>query len=217
MAATSPKSSSLSSHRSSPLSITPAKTTTKITTSAPTETDATPTRRPPTKPTTSAPSPSTSKPAKPRPTLRILCLGDSLTSGWCPNHPLRPHPYAPRLSAVLSPAFPSLAVVADVDGVPGDTAARIARRAERRFLTRGGGTPYDWTVVLGGTNDVYLGAARAESVFAELRGVWGVPLAKGGRVLACTVPEGGMDEDVEEERERVKLNELIRGHKQEGL
>lgn len=157
--------------------------------------------------------------AKPRPTLRILCLGDSLTSGYLASTPTQhPHPYAARLAAVLSPAFPSLAVVADVDGVPGDGAARIARRAERRFLTRGGGTPYDWTVVLGGTNDVLLRGAGARDVFEALRGVWGVPLSKGGRVLACTVPESGDEEGDRRARdEREELNGLIRSHKQEGL
>lgn len=189
----------------------PPTTTTTTTTSTTATTSLSPPSSTPTQP----------RPPKPRPTLRILCIGDSLTAGYTSS--ARLHPYATRLSARLSQAFPSLAVVVDLDGVPGDGVARLARRVEPRFLARGGGTSYDWTVVLGGSNDLApLGrAAGGAEVFEALRRVWAVPLSKGGRVLACTVPDAGVGVGGEvAERAaggRDEVNALIRNHRQEGL
>lgn len=154
--------------------------------------------------------------AKPKPTLRILCFGDSLTSGFssAPNHP-----YAHALTTTLTHAFPSLTIDAHVDGQPGDfvslSNSRFLSRIEPTFLTKGGGTPFDWTVVLGGTNDLALGV-EAESLFEALRRVWAVPLSKGGRVLACTVPDSKPGKGTVAGR-RAELNALIRGWRQENL
>ena len=76
--------------------------------------------------------------------LRILCLGDSLTSGWPAQHA-----YAGRLAATLEAADPGLAVRVDVDGVPGDPVVRgsFRDRMQRRWAEK----QYDWTIVLGGT------------------------------------------------------------------
>lgn len=178
-----------------------------------------PSRKPDLAAHTSSTSPS-SKPKRPKPTLRILCFGDSLTSGYSSSS--TDHPYSSRLTTVLSRAFPSLNIDAQVDGLPGDVVclpgSRFLRRIEPKFLTRGGGTPYDWTVVLGGTNDLAF-QYSAEQIFAGLRDVWAVPLSKGGRVLACTVPEAGVKGAVGErtKRRRDELNGLIRTHRQEGL
>ena len=96
--------------------------------------------------------------------------------------------------------------------------SRFLRRIEPKFLTKGGGTPYDWTVVLGGTNDLAF-QFTAEEIYKALRDVWDVALSKGGRVLACTVPEAGVRGQVGErtKKRRDELNELILGHRQENL
>lgn len=169
------------------------------------------------KPATTIPDSTAPKPRpKPKHTLRILCFGDSLTSGYSssPNHP-----YSHHLTTTLTRAFPSLTIDAHTDGVPGDTVSlpgsRFLRRIEPPFLSRGGGTPFDWTIILGGTNDLALGV-EPDRVFESLRKVWAVPLSKGGRVLACTVPDAGTkrQQDVDA---RSELNGLIRGHRQENL
>ncbi|KAJ4396727.1 hypothetical protein N0V93_000948 [Gnomoniopsis smithogilvyi] len=153
---------------------------------------------------------------KPKHTLRILCFGDSLTSGYSSSPD---HPYSHHLTTTLTRAFPSLTIDAHTDGVPGDTVSlpgsRYLRRIEPPFLSRGGGTPFDWTVILGGTNDLALGV-DAERIFESLRKVWAVPLSKGGRVLACTVPDAGTkrQQDVDA---REELNGLIRSHRQENF
>ncbi|KAF3769328.1 hypothetical protein M406DRAFT_65618 [Cryphonectria parasitica EP155] len=162
--------------------------------------------------------------------LRILCFGDSLTWGYHSSPPpldgSPSHPYSHALAAVLSRAFPALHIEAHVDGLPGDVVSlpgsRFLPRIEPKFLTKGGGTPYDWTIVLGGTNDLAL-QMPPEDIFAGLRSVWAVPLSKGGRVLACTVPEAGGDSTAagaggtKAARRKAALNDLIKGHRQENF
>lgn len=174
-------------------------------------------------PSSHSPPPPTATKPKPKRSLRILCFGDSLTSGYSRWGTIS-HPYSQALTTVLSRAFPSLNVEAHVDGVPGDVVnvaspnSRFLRRIEPKFLTKGGGTPYDWTIVLGGTNDLALSCTPA-SIYESLKQIWAVPLSKGGRVLACTVPEAGVTgERAERAKERRdELNALIQGHRQENL
>lgn len=168
-------------------------------------------------------SPSSPRPApqKPRRSLRVLCFGDSLTSGYSQLGSVS-HPYSQRLTSVLSSSFPSLSIDAHTDGLPGDVVctagSRYLRRIEPKFLTKGGGTPYDWTVVLGGTNDLAF-QFSAGDIYRALRDVWDVALSRGGRVLACTVPEAGVRGEVGERvrAKRDELNGLIMGHHQENL
>lgn len=164
-------------------------------------------------PNTASTSPSSKKI---KPTLRILCFGDSLTSGYSSQ---ASHPYAHALTTSLTRAFPSLYIDAHVDGLPGDyvslSGSRFLSRIEPTFLTKGGGTPFDWTVVLGGTNDLAF-SVDAEMLFEALRAVWAVPLSKGGRVLACTVPDSKPGKGTAAAR-RAELNALIRGWRQENL
>lgn len=62
--------------------------------------------------------------------LRVLCYGDSLTSGFH-DYGLACHPYSHRLAARLREAFPDLAKIHVVpNGVPGD------RVMNAGFLTR---------------------------------------------------------------------------------
>ncbi|KAH8771672.1 SGNH hydrolase-type esterase domain-containing protein [Diaporthe sp. PMI_573] len=168
-----------------------------------------------------ASSPSRTARQKPKRSLRILCFGDSLTSGYSQLGSVS-HPYSQRLTAVLSESFPSLNIDAHADGLPGDVVctagSRFLRRIEPKFLTKGGGTPYDWTVILGGTNDLAF-QFTAEDIYKALRDVWDVALSKGGRVLACTVPEAGIRGQIGQrvKARRDELNELILGHRQENF
>ncbi|KAK8044737.1 hypothetical protein PG993_004761 [Apiospora rasikravindrae] len=127
-----------------------------------------------------ATTPQKKKPAKKTP-LRILCLGDSLTAGYPEMHP-----YGGRLEEVLEAADPRLSVSVDVDGVPGDQVAHGTFR--RRMQSRWTEDEYDWTVVLGGTNDLGWGLSEKD-IFEALQKCWDIPLSKGGKVLALTIPE----------------------------
>ncbi|KUI66694.1 hypothetical protein VM1G_01353 [Cytospora mali] len=158
-------------------------------------------------------------PQKPKRSLRILCFGDSLTSGYACLGTIE-HPYSQSLTRVLSTAFPRLNIEAHTDGLPGDVvvSGRFLSRIEPKFLTKGGGTPYDWTVILGGTNDLAY-QYTSEEIYKALRDCWDVALSKGGRVLACTIPEAGVRGKVGEKvkAKRDAINDLIRSHRQENF
>lgn len=163
--------------------------------------------------------PSSPSPPKPKRSLRILCFGDSLTSGYSRLGAVE-NPYSVSLTRVLSTAFPRLNIEAHTDGLPGDAVVtgRFLARIEPKFLTKGGGTPYDWTIILGGTNDLAYQSTAGE-IYRALRDCWDVALSKGGRVLACTIPEAGVRGKIGErvKARRDEVNEMIRGHKQENL
>ena len=57
----------------------------------------------------------------PKETLRILCFGDSLTSGYYYMGSCY-HPYSEKLEERLTAAFPDLDIQITENGVPGDIA-----------------------------------------------------------------------------------------------
>ncbi|ORY62485.1 SGNH hydrolase-type esterase domain-containing protein [Pseudomassariella vexata] len=138
--------------------------------------------------------------------FRILCFGNSLTSG----HPVD-HPYALMLKTRLEKAFPTLDVQCTINGVPGDLVTRGTfmdrlgrdwKRAEK---------PFDWTIVLGGTNDIGWGYP-AEEVAQALKKAWDIPLSRGGKVLALTIPECRASSATVNDR-RNSVNKAIKAYK----
>ncbi|KAI0476080.1 SGNH hydrolase-type esterase domain-containing protein [Xylariaceae sp. FL0804] len=115
--------------------------------------------------------------------FRILCVGDSLTVG-APS--LRP--YAARLRERLEEAFPTLDVECDVQGREGDqvTQGGFDRRIETSWAVAD--RPFDWTIVLGGSNDLTWNK-KPEAIVPALEQAWDLALSEGCRVLAMTVPE----------------------------
>lgn len=163
-------------------------------------------------------------------TLRILCFGDSLTEGYY-NYGAAFEPYKDAMCAKLSKAFPNLQIDAEEDGLSGDLVntpgGRFLRRIEKQFApgAADGGTsssstspPYDWAIVLGGSNDLAY-QFTPEKIYAALQQTWAVPLARGCKVLALTVPETGATGPAKEKADakRNKLNDLIKGHKANNL
>lgn len=57
-----------------------------------------------------------------RKSLRVLCFGDSLTSGFC-HFGDDSHPYALKLEDRLTGALPGTDIEVVANGVPGDVAA----------------------------------------------------------------------------------------------
>lgn len=176
-------------------------------------------------------APSSSPPPPPSPevwprkrALRILCFGDSLTAGYS-GLGSSYNPYAERLAARLEKAFPNLRLETEVDGAPGDLVyapmGKFVSRMESHFDPDEEATatpPYDWVIVLGGTNDLAF-SIDVEKVFEAMRTVWEMPLRRGCKVLAMTVPEAGVKGSARERArlKREKLNDMIRGHKAKNL
>ncbi|KAL8679583.1 MAG: hypothetical protein Q9186_004140 [Xanthomendoza sp. 1 TL-2023] len=86
--------------------------------------------------------------------LRILCFGDSLTAGFS-SYGYFHYPYAAQIRKELKKALPATDVSVVTSGLSGD------RVIAGQFLQRMRGMcaadehpPYDWIIVLGGTNDL---------------------------------------------------------------
>ncbi|KAK7753724.1 hypothetical protein SLS62_004348 [Diatrype stigma] len=75
---------------------------------------------------------------------------------------------------------------------------------------------YDWTIVLGGTNDLAWKVVPTE-VVDGLRRTWDVALSRGGKVLALTIPEAGGGYFPEVDAARDEINEGIRAYKRPGF
>ncbi|GMK57921.1 hypothetical protein CspeluHIS016_0407550 [Cutaneotrichosporon spelunceum] len=133
--------------------------------------------------------------------LRILCFGDSLTSGWssAPDAP-----YATSLEKRVRAAFPSQSVFVQADGQPGDTAAHGFPRRMRKAATQ----PWDWVIVLGGTNDLAYDE-RPDKVLAGLKETWSLAQSSSDttQVLALTVPEAEWTDS-----DRTAVNAAIMSH-----
>lgn len=131
------------------------------------------------------------------------------------------HPYRLKLEQMLAMAFPNLDIETTDDGRPGDTVKfGFLSRMQRHYPPAGrrkSEDGFEWTVVLGGTNDLALGI-KPEEIFAKLQEVWDVPLRRKSKVLALTVPEVGVETGREKmDMRRNRLNELIKGYKKEGF
>ncbi|MCJ1293875.1 hypothetical protein MMC34_005432 [Xylographa carneopallida] len=100
--------------------------------------------------------------------LKVLCFGDSLTAGYS-MFGLYFYPYATHLQAVLQAAFPATTIQTTVEGMSGaQVRGQYTGRLHRACrLAAAGAEPFDWVVVLGGTNDLGWGAG-AEEVFGAL-------------------------------------------------
>ncbi|KAI0172114.1 SGNH hydrolase [Hypoxylon sp. FL1284] len=147
-------------------------------------------------------------PTKSKTPLRILCFGDSLTHGY-PSE----RPYAVKLQDKLEHAFRGhlfSRVEYDVDGVPGDMVTRgsYVSRMRAKLGKKG---PYDWTIILGGTNDLAW-STSADDIITSLEQTWNIPLSKGSKVLALTIldtrtPPGRLTE------QRDAVNKAIKEYK----
>ncbi|KAH8786593.1 SGNH hydrolase-type esterase domain-containing protein [Hyaloscypha finlandica] len=148
--------------------------------------------------------------------LHILCFGDSLTEGMSLGRP-HPHPYSIALKSSLEEAFPSFNVTTDNQGVSGDQATSppgsFLPRMVKAYEETHPHNPYDWAIILGGTNDLSM-EYDTKDIYEALQKVWAIPLSHGTKVLALTVPECGFD-DSPITVHGDELNKLIMEHKDE--
>jgi hypothetical protein len=70
--------------------------------------------------------------------------------------------------------------------------------------------PYDWAIILGGTND-FGQNRKADIIWEFLQKTYSFPLKAGTKILALTVPDQGID-DPQRDTQRNKLNQNILKH-----
>lgn len=109
----------------------------------------------------------TSNPPEPTGSLNILCFGDSLTAGYSRYGTVH-FPYAIHLKEVLQTAFPSTWLHIEVEGMSGAQVQGQYRGRLKRALEKAGDDPYDWVIIMGGTNDMGWGR-QPEDIYGDLR------------------------------------------------
>ncbi|KAL9019786.1 MAG: hypothetical protein Q9185_002930 [Variospora sp. 1 TL-2023] len=147
--------------------------------------------------------------------LRILCFGDSLTAGYS-GYGYFHYPYATHIRKKLREEWPDTDAVVDVAGLSGDRviAGQFLGRM-KAMCEKAKNAPYDWIIVLGGTNDLGWDESP-DDIYESLKEVWTVALETGANVLALSVLEGEYTSgDIVQRRK--ELNGLIASHEERRL
>jgi lysophospholipase L1-like esterase len=143
--------------------------------------------------------------------LRILAIGDSLTAGY--YHRGRDyHPYANHLLHLFASA--KRPVIMHEKGVNGDLVVPFMLHRLKAILTNSSHFPYDWIIILGGTNDLSHNSLAKRIFYEGLKPMYDMALRQwqGHTKLAVmTVFENARFSAVDApEKERQALNEMIR-------
>ena len=85
--------------------------------------------------------------------LRILCFGDSLTAGYTMSG-WEHYPYADHLRVGLEHMLSSSDIIVDVAGLSGDQVQGQYLSRIKAKCASAVKAPYDWIIVMGGTNDL---------------------------------------------------------------
>lgn len=118
---------------------------------------------------------------------RILCFGDSLTEGYTFQESGEFHPYSTALSKLLDEHCRQEAVVVDTAGVSGEMVIpSMTHRLDQ--LLREASAPYDWVIILGGTNDIGTGV-KGEDLLPHLLGLHNRSKETGAKTLALALPQ----------------------------
>lgn len=98
--------------------------------------------------------------------LRILCFGDSLTAGYT-SWGMEFHPYADHLRVGLQHTLSTPDIEVQVAGLSGDQ-VRGSYLPRIKSKCANAQTPFDWIIVMGGTNDLGWGQSP-EAIYEGLR------------------------------------------------
>ena len=145
--------------------------------------------------------------------VRVLCFGDSLTEGYTfkESREFMTHPYSIALRRLLQDHGSAEVVTAGVSGervVPSMTPRldRILNEAAQ---------PYDWVIILGGTNDI-CSDLRAEDFLPSLLGLHDRAKKNGStRTVALALPQFLYELTLGKEdhrREKAKVNEGLKAY-----
>jgi lysophospholipase L1-like esterase len=145
--------------------------------------------------------------------LRILAIGDSLTAGYYHNGGDY-HPYANHLSDLFASA--KIPVIVHEKGVSGELVVPFMLQRFKALLANSNHSPYDWIIILGGTNDLGHNSFAKRIFYEGLKPMYDMALRHGQghtKLVVMTVFENAhfsmMDAP---EKERQVLNEMIRSY-----
>ena len=123
---------------------------------------------------------------------RILCFGDSLTEGYTfqKGSTFQEsgyfHPYSTELHKLLAEHCQETVVVHSA-GVSGEVVVpSMSERMDK--LLKEASQPYDWVIILGGTNDFAMGC-RPEDLLPHLLALHDRAKETGSRTLALAIPQ----------------------------
>ena len=106
--------------------------------------------------------------------MRVLCFGDSLTTGWLAGG-CKFWSYAQVLGETYH-------LKTDVYGYPGYTTGQLCNK-----ITKVEDADRDWAVILGGTNDLAHGVSTG-TVVENLEDMYSWAASKGMKVCTVTIP-----------------------------
>lgn len=117
--------------------------------------------------------------------IRVLATGDSLTAGY--HHwGLSYHPYTEKLKELIN----NPNVLIDNTGIPGETTEQIQARLIDSLKNN---SPYDYVILLAGTNDLGLRKSTQE-IQNNLFSMYESILQSGSHLIAITIPQSGCSE-----------------------
>lgn len=148
--------------------------------------------------------------------VRILALGDSLTEGYtqCGR---KMHPYSTNLYNLLTRN--NVAAEIDQRGISGEKVFPSMVQRLSRILHRTTDNPYDWVIILGGTNDL-ASTSDSEKLFLEgLKRMYDMVLDYANRktklVVMTVLERASVPLDHPADMARQFLNHLIRNYSTE--
>ncbi len=143
-------------------------------------------------------------------TQRVLCFGDSLTEGYTFQRSGEFHPYSTHLLKLLQEHCQT-DVNVETAGVSGET---VVPSMTHRLDTLLGKTkqPYDWVIVLGGTNDLGMNL-KSDELLPHLLKLHDRAKETGAKTLALAIPQFRYELSPKNEtykNEKAKVNEGLK-------
>lgn len=117
---------------------------------------------------------------------RILCLGDSLTEGYTFQESGEFHPYSTTLQRLLNEHCQGTVVV-HTAGVSGEVVVPSMTQRLDKLLNEAS-QPYDWVIILGGTNDLGMGL-KGNDLLPHILALHNRAKETGSRTLALAIPQ----------------------------
>ena len=118
--------------------------------------------------------------------MRVLCFGDSLTEGYTLQESGEFHPYSTAFRKLLEEHC-KVPVVVDTAGVSGESVIPSMTLRLDDLLNEAS-EPYDWVIILGGTNDLGRGT-KSGDLLPHLLGLHDRAKKSGAKTLALALPQ----------------------------